>query len=147
MEEVDEILAHYGKRGMRWGVRSTKIAVSRGPQDVMIGEKPGKRIVAIGGRGHPATEEAKRAAGLAQKAKRSGTQSLTNKELKELNERMNLEQNYSKLTGTQAQARKSKGRKLADNILKESGKLVTSQIKTAATQQLGKALIKKAATP
>lgn len=73
-ETVDDILAHYGKKGMKWGVR-------RSP-------KPG------------ASQDAQRTGSFRKTAKRGGTKALSTKELQELVTRMNLEQQYSRLTQT-----------------------------------------------
>lgn len=69
---LDDAMAHFGVRGMRWGTR----------------------------RGHtssPASEDSQRATAAGKKAKKS-TNSLSNKELQDLVTRMNLERQYSTLS-------------------------------------------------
>lgn len=80
---LDEVLAHYGVKGMRWGVR-------RGSS---------------GSISHPASEDAQAASAAKSKVKAGGTKALSNQELQALVQRMNLEQQLSRLqppTGKQA---------------------------------------------
>ena len=100
METLDEVLAHYGVRGMRWGVRRSAAELS-GPQPVTIDAKPGKKIQTSGGKGQPVSDDAKLAAVYRQKAKASGPQSLSNAEMQTIVTRMNLEQQYMKLNPKQ----------------------------------------------
>lgn len=71
---IDDILAHYGVKGMKWGVRRKNIP-KQGPSD-----------------------DAKDAHRSFVKAKVSGVEALSNKELKAVNERLNLEMNYQRLS-------------------------------------------------
>lgn len=96
MPELDTILEHFGIRGMHWGVRRSKAELG-GPSPVIVKVKPGQKIVTKGGKGHKAVEEAINAAVVKQRAKASGTQSLSNQELQSAINRMNLEQSYAKL--------------------------------------------------
>jgi hypothetical protein len=77
-DAVDEFLEHYGIRGMKWGVRR-KSSKSSSPEP---DDAP----------------EHTRARSLHTVAKTRGTRKLTNKDLEDLNKRLNLEQNYSNLT-------------------------------------------------
>lgn len=70
---LTEVLAHYGVKGMRWGVRRK----SSSPSD---------------------SDDAKRAAASKARIKRGNTGPLSNKELQDLVTRMNLEQQYSRLS-------------------------------------------------
>lgn len=88
----DELL-HYGVKGMRWGVRKRDTS----PQKVRVIRKPGKALKTKGGENQKASPDAIRAAVAKQKARRSTTDSLSNKELQELVTRMNLEQQYARL--------------------------------------------------
>lgn len=116
---IDEHLAHYGVKGMRWGVRkkssgssesstssetdkvTVKVARGRAPEQILVKTKAGKPILTSGGRYHPPSDEAKRAAAIKQKATKSGTHSLTNNEMRALIDRMNLEAQYIKLNPRQ----------------------------------------------
>lgn len=94
---VDDIIAHYGVLGMHWGVRKRENA-SSGPTDVTLKtRKPGKKLKTAGGQYHPATADATRHAVAKQTAKKSSTDSLSDKELKDLVNRMNMEQQYNRM--------------------------------------------------
>lgn len=75
MPTLEEVLAHHGIKGMKWGVRR------------------GRNVSA----NHPPSEDAAKAGAAKTKAKTSGTHSLSNKELQDIVTRMNLEQQYSRL--------------------------------------------------
>lgn len=107
---AEEVLAHYGVKGMKWGVR-------RGSQDVTLKTTPGKKVQAKGGRGQPVSNDAKEAATSRQKAKASTTDALSNKELQSLVTRMNLEQQYSRLSTD----KRSSGKSLVGRFLSEFG--------------------------
>lgn len=78
---LDDVLAHYGVKGMHWGVRRSekKARLSKKPQ-------PGD------------SEEHIRSRQLHTTAKTQGLRKLTNKDIQDLNTRLNLEQNYANLT-------------------------------------------------
>lgn len=106
---VGSKLAHYGVKGMKWGVRKsdrgaeiTKISEKQSRREsdkqvVVSQRKPGTYVKTKGGNRNLASEDAIKAQASRQRAKRSTTDSLTNAELKQLNERMRLEQEFSKL--------------------------------------------------
>lgn len=106
---VNELL-HYGVKGMRWGVRNnpdgsvsvnqTKVKKSlrKTDQPVTVTQrKAGTYVKAKGGQRQTASSDAVKTQAARQKAKRSTTDSLSNKELKDTIERMRLEQEYTKL--------------------------------------------------
>lgn len=97
MTRGEAYFKHYGTKGMKWGVRRAE--TNAGPVAVEVRANPGKRVKATGGKGHGASEDAIRVAKLRQVAKKSTTDSLSNKELQDLISRMNLEQQYSRLKG------------------------------------------------
>lgn len=116
---VDEILAHHGIKGMKWGVRRasitgvvnksrataiTKAAAKKAPQDVQVNTKIRRgqeRIKTTGGKNQPAHQNAIEAKVSAHKAKKSGLHSLSNEELKVLATRLNLEKQVSELAKDQ----------------------------------------------
>jgi hypothetical protein len=87
METIEDVLAHFGVKGMKWGVH-----------------REGK---------HPISEDAKSAGDALTKSKKSGVHSLSNKELQSLVNRMNLEQQFSRLN----KDRIDKGEKAVKQIL------------------------------
>ena len=98
---VEDILEHFGTKGMKWGVRRKSPS---GPEAVTVrpSKFPGsKRLKTTGGRGHPATREAVSARRIGQVGKKSGVQALTDKELQEYARRIQLEQNVQRLQYTQ----------------------------------------------
>jgi hypothetical protein len=133
-------LAHYGVKGMRWGVRRSS-SKSTGPEDITLKTVPGKRVSAKGGGRHPASEDARTAAIYKQKARKSTVDSLSNKELQALVNRMNLEQNYSRLTADQL----SPGRRLVDKFMNDKkfrNKTVDTISTVAAVTTMGKTIKK-----
>lgn len=114
---VDVVLAHFGKKGMRWGVRNSRSSTPDGPVKVVVKSLPGKKIKTTGGKNQPASEEAKETAAIRQLGKASKTTALTNKELQTVITRMNLEQNYARVT-----APKSGIKAYVAKLLMESGK-------------------------
>ena len=91
-------LKHYGVKGMKWGVRKDESSATSGPQPVVITQKrPGTFAKASGGGGHQMTDDAVNSLSIRQKAKTSTTDSLSNAELKQVVERMQLEQKYAQL--------------------------------------------------
>lgn len=95
---LDNIVEHYGTKGMKWGVRKRRVP-KQGPSD-----------------------DAKTAHRALVKAKTSGPEALTNKELNLLNNRLNLEQNYERLSYSP-----SKAKQVLDSIFK-TGKTVNDAV-------------------
>lgn len=88
---MDE-LEHHGIKGMHWGVRRNRESGG--------GSAPR--------RGKSVSVDAARFDKASKKVKTRGVSSLSNQELKALNERMNLEQNYAKLTASKSNVEKMK---------------------------------------
>lgn len=89
---MSDKLFHYGVKGMRWGFRKSDSGGSAKPT--------GKRQKA------PQSEDSARAAGTVKKQRESGITSLSNDELRGAIERLNLEQNYTRLTSTPSNSTK-----------------------------------------
>lgn len=149
-EDVDEFLEHYGIKGMRWGVRRSDEQLARareGGDKVKVKKVKGKKVVVIeGGKNQSPSDDAVRTAVSKTKAKKSTTDSLSNAELKQLVERMNLEQQYSNLTSKQAETTKTKkfvkaGSKFASDVIlqvaKQQASAVLNQKASAALQAKG----------
>ena len=97
--DVDEVLSHFGVKGMHWGVRD---------QNSTASGKPGSSSD---------RSEADRIAAKTRAA--GGTHVLSNNELKKLNERLNLEANYNRLLHPGNQ---ESGRQAVEKMLKTAGK-------------------------
>lgn len=105
MDDVDDVLAHFGVKGMKWGVRKSSTArqedfrrdAKERKKNVVVKAEPGKKIKTKGGKELNASEEAIRTAIIKQKAKGSRPSSLSNQELSEAIKRMQLEQQFREL--------------------------------------------------
>lgn len=145
---VDDVLAHFGVKGMRWGVRKNNS--SKGPSDVEVKIRPGRKVVTKGGSGHPPSEDAKRVAISRQKARKSSTDALSTKELQDLVTRMNLESQYAKYAPNSSAAVKGKkffkstmstGKSVNEVIAftnSPAGKFIAKQVKNAVMKQAAK---------
>lgn len=134
---VEEVLEHFGVKGMKWGVRRRGPS---GPTDVIVKTAGGKKVKTAGGKGQPASDDAVRAAVSKQKARKSTTDALSNKELQDLVSRMNLEQQYTRLaprTKTQAAT------KFIGEILLGVGKQEATKLASDFAGQQVKNVIKK----
>lgn len=97
---TEKVLTHWGKKGMRWGVRKATEIVNgpSSPEGVQLRVTPGKPVKAVsGGRAHAPSDDAKAAAAYAQIAKQSSSSALTNKQLTAVITRMRLEQDWQKV--------------------------------------------------
>ena len=131
-ETVEDVLAHYGVPGMKWGRRKS----SSGPTEVVVTERSGKTLKTSGGKGQSASDEAKSAAATRQKAKSSSVDSLSNKELQAVVQRMNLERQYNTLKVDRA----SPASKFVRKLLIDTGKQqVTSLVGDQANRAASKA--------
>lgn len=131
MTTVDDVLAHFGVKGMKWGVRKRSSAVT-------VTTRPGGRIKTTGGHDRPASTDAVKAARLGQRAKKSSPKSLSNEELRALINRMNLEQQYNNLR-PRGPADKA-GKFISDVLLGVGKQQATKVASDFATQQVSKAL-------
>jgi hypothetical protein len=118
-EVVDDILEHYGVKGMRWGIRRRSGATSPGSDDYQR-STAAKAKIKTGG----------------------GTKALSNKELQDLVTRMNLEQQFSRL---QPPTKKKKAATFVASVLANVGKQqVTRVANDVATKQISTMLAKAA---
>ena len=116
-EALEKTFAHYGVKGMHWGVRKGE---SGAPAHVRkIKQRPllKTKVATRGGRAQPATADAVSARLLQQTFKKSGKNALTNEELRVLQDRLNLETNVARLSGRN----KNEGQKWAEQELKKHG--------------------------
>jgi 2'-5' RNA ligase len=117
-------LFHYGKKGMKWGKRmsdakanaAVRQATALAPKEVVVSTSNAKgkaQIKTKKGQNQPAHPDAITAKVHAQKRRKSGTNSMSNKELQELASRIDLEQRVERLSP----AKVSVGRKTTRYIL------------------------------
>jgi 2'-5' RNA ligase len=107
-------IEHYGVKGMHWGVRkdqtATRLSTTTGHSLVR-----GKAKIKVeGGDHHKAHPDAVRVAKAKQKLKKSGTNALSNQELRDVANRVQLENQVHLLTS-------HKGRKYVGKILESEG--------------------------
>ena len=132
-ENVENFLEHFGIKGMKWGVR-------KDPVDVTVdSRRPGRRVKASGGQNQPAHEDAIRSAAVRQRAKASTLDSVSTKDLQELVNRMNLEQQYSKLSANKT----SPGRKIVNEILTNTVKQQAARYANAQATSFTDSLLNK----
>lgn len=119
---LDDVLAHFGVKGMKWGVRKTSAQRSapsevkvdsktarRGASDINVKARAGKGVVSTkGGKKNVADKDAVDAKASRQKAKASTTDALSNAELKKVVDRMQLEQKYRDLQKKEPRVAKGK---------------------------------------
>lgn len=125
MIDAEEFISHYGKKGMKWGVRNKSTTLIK------------KRTNAKQEKLSPDAKELR-----ALRSKNPST--LTNAELKKVNERMNLEQNYSRLNAGKVK----KGKQRAEVILATAtiGKTAYELVNSPAGKyaiKLGKKVVDK----
>lgn len=132
---VENILTHFGKKGMRWGQRSR----SSGPQGVSVKDK-GKKLKTSGGRGFKAHPDAVRARTLGQVGKKSGVKALSNKDLEAYSRRLNLEGSVKRLNYSNS----SPPKKFVLSLLGQTGKNQASEVaNNIASHQVKKHLTKR----
>jgi hypothetical protein len=107
---IQNILAHYGIRGMHWGVRRENPSGSSEP-----------------------SADVQRVRSAMAKINRGDTSALSNKELQDVVTRMNLDQQYSRLSSS----KKNLGAKIAQDIVTSIAK---EQLKNTLSKAVGKAI-------
>ena len=104
-DSLNDFLAHYGVRGMKWGVRKSS--------------------------SHPSSEDAATAASYKRRAQTQGIHTLSNKELQTYINRANLEQQFNRLN----ERKKNAGSKFVGDVLKEIGKQEAKKILVSKTAE------------
>ncbi len=113
-DTVDDILAHYGVKGMKWGVR--KASSVPGNAKVLLKTKNGDITIRRDQIREVSSESAAAQRALS-KAKTKGIKALSNDELKILNERLQLEKRFNDLNPTTT----NKGKKILQQQLRQVG--------------------------
>ena len=135
-EAVVSVLAHYGTKGMRWGVRKD----ARRSADVTVIDKR-KRLKTVGGKGRPASPDAIRTHTLGQVGRKSGFKALSNDELRAFNERINLEQQAKRLSFQSS----SPPKKFVLKLLGQTGQQQAQEAANAVASKQVKKLLAKSA--
>lgn len=117
-DSPNDALAHFGVKGMRWGVHRSR--------DISVGGQTRPRV----------SGDVQRVTDIQKVVKKGGTKAISNKELQDLVTRMNLEQQYSRLT--QKPSRLKQGLAFA-NTLFSAGNTVNQAMQFSGSPA-GKAL-------
>lgn len=147
-EVGEEFLEHFGVKGMRWGktkstisgamearkakvaaINATREAAKSAPKDVSVNSQLKRnkyKTTAKGGEKQPVSKDAVDSIVSRQKMKKSGMDSLSNQELKDLSTRMNLEVQVSALNSKRPKSQKDK---FVDQAMNEATK---DPVRTAA---------------
>ncbi len=151
-EIVNDILAHHGVKGMRWGVRRSGLNIGK----VFVEKDDGtKRTTRTGfvtskkpKRKAPTSEDFKRAQVAKSKVVKGKTHALSNDELQALVKRMNLEKQFKDLNSKQGSDNKAKavakvGGKFAGEVIANVGKQQASRLLNEAVTNAAKKAAKK----
>lgn len=111
--DIEDVLKHYGVKGMRWGVRNADPPSASGDAETFRGIKT--------------------------KAKAGGVKSLSNKELQDFIQRANLEQQYHRLNPSA----KKKALRFTADILLGVGKQQAARLAGDLATKLLSDLLKK----
>lgn len=111
--DFDNVLSHYGVKGMKWGVRRTPEQLGRARKARKARKAAAKEQKKVD-RTRPASEDAVKAATYRRVAKNAGTSSLSNQELDALLKRVNLEERYVAALGAD---QKSLGRIFVESLV------------------------------
>ena len=134
-------LEHFGIKGMRWGVRKERPAPTAvtpsATSKVPHGKKRKTKIQTEGGENHPAHDDAIKVAVARAKLNRSGTAALSNQELREVANRLQLEAQVATLTT-------SRGQKFVMRELETSTQQLTKKGVKKGVKRYGPGVAKKA---
>jgi hypothetical protein len=122
VETADDVLAHFGVKGMKWGIRKDKLGGKSGSSE-------------------SASSDAARARATQDLIKKHGTSAVDNKELQHLVTRMNLERQYNGLVGKD-KPRVKKGLGFAKELI-STGKMAQDAYNLATgpmAKAIGKAI-------
>lgn len=137
---VNDIIAHHGVKGMKWGVRK-----DRSPQSVSIATKrkgTKSEVKTKGGGNQPVHPDAVSARTVGQQRKKSGLDTLSNKELEAYARRLDLEQRVKRLESQDTHGknfiqkffREKKNRQLAVRALTDENNIKAVQKGAAAVK-------------
>ena len=132
------MLEHYGVKGMRWGVRKQRDVSATPVTDTGLFKRR-TQVLTTGGVSQPAHTDAVKAAIAKQKIKKSGTDALSTQELRDLANRLNVENQVGVLMS-------SKGKKYVEKQLEEEGKKALKRgVKTGGAAALKSKKVRRTA--
>jgi hypothetical protein len=151
-DKVKDFIQHFGVKGMKWGVRragdhflerglaistpgsrARGAAAAKSARKVKVKDK-GKKLRTSGGKGVPAHPDALRAHRIGQVVKKSGTKAVSNQDLSTYANRLQLEQNVSRLTSKE----RNRGTQFVSGVLSQSGKSLASEAVNKGAKEVGK---------
>ena len=127
-------LFHYGVKGMKWGVIRSKASKKLADKKRESEESAKQKAKDVS---NPTSKEAKTAKSNRKRVETFGTDVLTNKELKAVVNRMNLEQQYSNLVENQKSASRRRG--VRGDIIDFGKGFVSDVMKDAGKYAMGEA--------
>jgi hypothetical protein len=133
-EAIQNVLAHHGIKGMKWGIRRQKT------KTVTIETKRKNKTKAKGGEGLPIHQDAVAKVTVAQVKKKSGVNALSDNDLRAYANRLQLEAQVSRLESEQ----KSAGRRWVSKFMQNSGNQTASTASNEVSQSVGRAVGKAA---
>lgn len=133
-EMIQNVLTHHGIKGMKWGIRR-----NRTPTSVAVSQK-GKKLKAKGGENQPAHKDAIKAKTIGQTKKKSGLHALSDQELRDYANRLQLEASVNRLETE----KKNAGGRWISKFLSNSGNQTANTASNEVSQSVGRAVGKAA---
>jgi 2'-5' RNA ligase len=135
-EAVENVLAHHGVKGQKWGVRKSEPS-----KTVTITTKGKNKTKATGGEGLPIHKDAVAKVTVAQTKKKSGVNALSDEDLRKYANRLQLEQQVKRLEFDSA----SPSKKFIKKLLGQQGGQAANQVASQATNKAVKKALAKTA--
>lgn len=133
-QDVDSFLEHYGKKGMRWGVRTATSTSTAGKSGKI---PPGKALGLLKDKlvKSKKTPDVKKVTPKPEEKKKT---TLTDAELRERINRLQMEKQYKQLLAEQSPDKRSKAKKAISEILSNAAKNSSQQVLTTVLTNTGK---------